>query len=362
MSLITISLCMIVKNEEAVLARVLESVTGIVDEIIITDTGSTDRTVEIAKAFGARVEPFKWVDDFAAARNYSFSKAASDYIMWLDADDYLKPKDIAIIQQLKRTIDPSICRVTMPYVLSRNAQGEVLTSLRRNRIVRRDCGFEWIGAVHEYLNAYGTYLDSEAEVQHDKDKAYTDRNLRIYRSRQEKGEAFNIRDLYYFANELKDHGVYDEAAAHYETMLRTGEGWVEDNIQACLKLSTCYESLGQPELRVQTALRALTYDKPRPEICCSIGNALFDAGSYSTAAYWYELATTIEAPSTMGMSDRAASTWYPHLQLCLCYDRLGQHVKAHEHNEEALKLFPGHSSMLHNRKYFQDAHGLEPLH
>ncbi|WP_245850751.1 glycosyltransferase family 2 protein [Paenibacillus herberti] len=358
--MITISLCMIVKNEEAVLARVLESVKGVPDEIIIADTGSTDRTVEIAKSFGARVERFEWVDDFAAARNFSFSKATKDYILWLDADDYLNQKDAVMLKNLKQTLDPAISRVTMPYVLSRSASGEALSSLRRNRLVRRDCKFEWIGAVHEYLNAYGQHLDLDAEVQHDKDKAYTDRNLRIYRSRREQGEEFNIRDLYYFANELKDHGHNDEAAIHYETMLRTGEGWVEDNIQACIKLSACYSALNQPELRLQSALRALSYDTPRPEVCCSIGNALFDAGSYTVAAYWYDLAVTTEPPATMGMSDRSSSTWYPHLQLCLCYDRLGLYSKAHTHNEEALKLFPGHPSMLHNRTYFKDTHGLLP--
>ncbi|WP_235680371.1 glycosyltransferase [Paenibacillus albicereus] len=358
MSLVTISLCMIVKNEEAVLGRALSSVREVVDEIVVADTGSSDRTREIASSFGAKVEPFEWIDDFAAARNFSFSLATMDYILWLDADDYVEPQDAERLLELKRTLNPDVCRVTMPYVLSRGVDGEPLSSLRRNRLVRRDCGFRWIGAVHEYLEAFGPHLDSEAAVQHDKDKAYTDRNLRIYRQRRERGEAFSVRDLYYFANELKDHGFHDEAALHYETMLRTGEGWVEDNLQACAKLAACYEALGQPELRLQAALRALAYDKPRPEGCCSIGNALLDSGSYATAAYWYEQALKAEWPATMGLSDRSAGTWYPHLQLCLCYDRLGLFAKAHEHNEAALRLYPEHPSMLHNRAYFQQAHGL----
>ena len=74
--MITVSLCMIVKNEERTLRRCLDSVRGLMDEIIIADTGSTDRTVEIARDCGAAVCTFPWCDDFAAARNFAFSKAA----------------------------------------------------------------------------------------------------------------------------------------------------------------------------------------------------------------------------------------------------------------------------------------------
>ena len=73
--MITISLCMIVKNEEKVLARCLDSLVSLVDEMVIVDTGSTDRTREIAAGYGARVYEFDWVDDFSAARNFAFSKA-----------------------------------------------------------------------------------------------------------------------------------------------------------------------------------------------------------------------------------------------------------------------------------------------
>lgn len=82
--MITISLCMIVKNEESVLARCLDSVRHLVDEIIIVDTGSTDRTKEIAQGYGARIIDFPWNDDFSAARNFAFSHATMDYIFgWM---------------------------------------------------------------------------------------------------------------------------------------------------------------------------------------------------------------------------------------------------------------------------------------
>ena len=85
----TLSLCMIVKNEEAVLSRCLESIKDAVDEIIIVDTGSSDATKEIAKKYTDLVYDFKWINNFSAARNFSFSKASKDYIIWLDADDVI---------------------------------------------------------------------------------------------------------------------------------------------------------------------------------------------------------------------------------------------------------------------------------
>ena len=88
--MISISLCMIVKNEEAVLARCLDSVADLVDEVVIVDTGSTDRTREIAAKYTDRIFDFKWVHDFSAARNYAFSLASCEYIYSADADEVLK--------------------------------------------------------------------------------------------------------------------------------------------------------------------------------------------------------------------------------------------------------------------------------
>ena len=78
-----ISLCMIIKNEEKTIARCLDSVKDLVDEIIIVDTGSTDKSKEIVSKYTDKVYDFEWVEDFAKARNFSFSKATKDYIMWL---------------------------------------------------------------------------------------------------------------------------------------------------------------------------------------------------------------------------------------------------------------------------------------
>jgi glycosyltransferase involved in cell wall biosynthesis len=105
-----VSLTMIVKNEEANLPHCLASVEGIFDEIVVVDTGSTDRTREIAREFGAKVFDFEWIDNFAAARNEALSHATGDYAFWLDADDVIEPEQreklVALLAGLTRPMSP----------------------------------------------------------------------------------------------------------------------------------------------------------------------------------------------------------------------------------------------------------------
>lgn len=87
--MISISMCMIVKNEQDILARCLDSYAGTYDELIIVDTGSTDNTKEIAAHYTDKIYDFEWINDFSAARNFAFSKAGCDYIFSADADEVL---------------------------------------------------------------------------------------------------------------------------------------------------------------------------------------------------------------------------------------------------------------------------------
>ena len=130
--MITISLCMIVKDEEDVLARCLQSVKGLADEIIIVDTGSSDRTVEIARAYTEKIYFYPWQDDFSAARNFSFSKAEMEYCMWLDADDVIKEKDREELLKLKEELDSSVDVVMLPYQTGFDSAGRLPSAILEN--------------------------------------------------------------------------------------------------------------------------------------------------------------------------------------------------------------------------------------
>ncbi|MCD7708747.1 MAG: glycosyltransferase family 2 protein, partial [Clostridiales bacterium] len=104
----TISLCMIVKNEEEVLERCLTSLEGLMDEVIIVDTGSSDGTREIAKKYATIFREFEWNDDFSAARNFAISLASCDYIYFADADELLDEENREEFRKLKQVLMPEV--------------------------------------------------------------------------------------------------------------------------------------------------------------------------------------------------------------------------------------------------------------
>ncbi|MFM9282412.1 glycosyltransferase [Paenibacillus jiagnxiensis] len=349
---------MIVRNEEEVLENCLNSVADLVDEIIIVDTGSTDRTKDIAKRFNARIFDYTWTDHFADARNFAFQQATQAYILWLDADDVLMEEDRGKLRKLKATLDYSVDAISMFYNTGFDLNGNVTFRFRRHRIVKRECYFKWHGAVHEYLQVGGNILTTDIAVSHRKHSSKalpkSDRNLRIYERLIAEGRQMTPRDLFYYANELREHGQAEKALEYYEKFLETGQGWVEDEIRACQFMADCYSVLGRKEESLLSCLRSFTYDRPRPDSCCTIGDHFLTSRKYEAAIYWYEQALEFEGKDLPGFSHMSLTTWYPYLQLCVCHWNLGNLSKAKECNEKAAAYRPDHFSVIHNRKLFEE--------
>jgi len=161
---ISISLCLVVKNSEKTLTKCLESTKGIVDEIIIVDTGSTDRTKEIASQYTNRILDFEWNNDYSAARNYSFSQATMEYILWLDPNDSLLLADRKKLFKLKRSLDRAIDSVSMLYQCEKANSANPGYSLRRNNLIKRSKQFHWVGTENNYLNVQGTICSSDIVI------------------------------------------------------------------------------------------------------------------------------------------------------------------------------------------------------
>ena len=355
--MISVSLCMIVKNEEKVLQRCLESVKDLVDEINIIDTGSSDRTKEIASRYTDRIYDFKWIDDFAAARNFSFSKATKEYTFWLDADDILLPDDQEKFLKVKETLEPIYDSVKMVYALDRSTTGEFSNSLMRNRLVKTEKGYKWIGKVHEYLEVIGTVFTSDICVTHLSIKTgKTDRNLRIYEKQKEEGVPFSPRDLYYYGNECYELGEYKKAFESYRAFLDTEKGWVEDCIGAYDKGGECLLQLGREKEAELFFYESFVHDLPRANICCKLGYLYLSQRKYYQAVHWYRTASEADynrVKNTGAIVNAAYYTWLPHLQLCVCYDAMGKYEQAFYHNEMARLYNPMHPSVLSNKEYLE---------
>ncbi|KGX89274.1 beta 1,4 glucosyltransferase [Pontibacillus marinus BH030004 = DSM 16465] len=361
----TISLCMIVKNEEEVLENCLKSVKKACDEIIIVDTGSTDETKEIAAKYTDKVIDFEWVDDFSAARNFSFSHAKMDYILWLDADDILKTKDLKKLLTLKKNLDPSVDAVSMFYHLAFDEHGNPTFNLRRNRLVKRERNFKWHGVVHEYLEVSGNIIGSDIAITHNKQKKKNTsieggRNLRIYEKKLKRGEPFTPRDLYYYANELKDNHHHKKATLYYKEFLATKKGWVEDEIMACINMADCYRRLGEKDEELNALCKSFQYDLPRPEISCRLGEYFMGKKDYQSAIFWFNTAINTKQKDNGGFQKPAYSTWFPHLHLVLCYWETGNMEMSYEHNKMAEKFIPNDPSVEFNNNFFKDYFKQEP--
>lgn len=241
----TISLCMIVKNEERFLARCLSSVQGIVEEIVIVDTGSTDSTIEIAKFFNATVVSFNWVNDFSKARNEALKYAKSDYILVLDADEYLD-EDHA---QLMKPLDKDAYFINIRSAL----KGGISTVHPVIRLFRNCPELKFTGKIHEQIlvpSEKGLSTEyTQLLVHHDgylldviAEKNKQERNLAMLLAELKENETgftlFNLRIQY------KTMGKYKQAIAMLEKAfpLSTGYSYVSKLISSLIQ---CYMELGE---------------------------------------------------------------------------------------------------------------------
>lgn len=147
---IMLSACLIVKNESKHLKRCLESIKGIVDEIVVVDTGSTDDTVEIAKSYGATIGHFEWCDDFAAARNHALELATGNWILWIDADEELTPESKHAIQ--RALVRPHFGGFAIEIVNFTDDESDAAQYVHNPvRLFRADERIRFTGRVHEQV-------------------------------------------------------------------------------------------------------------------------------------------------------------------------------------------------------------------
>lgn len=351
-----ISLCMIVKDEESVLSRLLDSVKSGVDEIVIVDTGSTDATKEIAARYTDKIFDFVWTDDFAAARNFSFSKATCEYAMWLDADDYVDSENLERLMKLRKQlaenpVDGVYCR----YDVAFDEKGNPTYYFFRERILKMSTSPVWVGCVHECIVPGKNVEFSDFTVKHLRsDKPRGKRNLDIYQKNISKGLQLDARNLFYYGRELFNHKLYLEAEAVLKKMIYSDEGWFVNKIEACKVLADCYTVMKNEQKALEILYKSFDFGPPRASVLCKIGHIFRAQKKWEQAIFWYSNALNcknysylgdFESPDTRGIT--------PLIYLTQCYYFCGNTEKSLECHKAAADINPDDPSVVYNDKFFK---------
>ncbi len=280
----TISLCMVVRNEEMVLERCLQSTAHLVDEIIIVDTGSTDQTKEIAARFTEKIYDLPWQDDLSAARNLAFSKSSCEYLFWMDAGDVISSENQALFLQRKPSFTADV--ILLPCYTEQDEPYQQQVSFYRERLLRR-------AAIHERMLFPRTVQKEEIAIWHPKQSMQDlDCNLQTYQKQLAFGVPFMGREQYHYARKLMEHAAYQAAITAFSRFLEDGKGWDVDCAEACLCRADCYLALQQPEKAVQSVCQSFQYATPTAAACCRIGRYFQEKQKLETADFWLELAVS----------------------------------------------------------------------
>ncbi|MCC9294201.1 glycosyltransferase [Clostridium sp. WLY-B-L2] len=294
----SISLCMIVKNEEDVLIRCLESVKYIVDEIIIVDTGSTDSTVEIAKKYGARIFYYKWDDSFSSARNYSLEKATKEWILIMDADDEFEKKDSDKLLELVNNKN-SQTYVYFLRTLSYSGDRPTFESVTMNlnvRLIKNGKGYKFVGDIHEQIvpPPNHTYHSQDVKVENIrfyhygylneiiKNKNKRKRNMNLI-SRSLEQNSNNSFMLFNMGNEYYAMAQYKKALEYYMKSYKSFVPQEGFSSKLMLRIVSCNQVLKDYEVEYKFIDEGLKYYPNFTDLEFIRGNTLMGQGKYLAA-------------------------------------------------------------------------------
>jgi len=347
----SVSLVLIVRDEEAYLERCVKSFGDIYDEFIVVDTGSVDKTVEIAKKLGARVEHFEWIQDFSAARNYACSLATKDWILMPDGDEYLgdgiDPRTIiTVLEKASDNLDNLLIEDRTLL------HGKVIMRHFVNRLFRNKKEVRWQNRVHETLNVPFNrlakipdifFIHENSQKREPGMRLSTQRNdeyISILKKDLEENPN-NARALFYLANTYNERQAYEDALKSYDQYFKIAV-WDEETAQAYYNASFAAKKLEDFDLQRELLFKAMEKDHRRAEVYIQLGDLAQSKGKTNEAIHWYKTACRCEKPDpTLFLSESAYSD-EPWWKLAQIYLGLKKAEEACYCAEEAAKINPEH--------------------
>ncbi len=332
--MISISLCMIVKNEEQVLARCLDSVKDLMDEIIIVDTGSTDRTKEIASKYTDQIYDFEWIFDFSAARNFAFSKANCDYIYSADADEVLDAENFAKFKELKETLLPEIEIVQMKY--GNQLQFNTIYNFDeeyRPKLFKRLREFVWEAPIHEMVRLQPVIYDSDIVITHLPTSEHGSRDLAAFRRATGGGYSLSKRLHNIYAKELFIAGTEDDViqAMGFFEEASMEEGRSQDEICEAFLVVARGARLTGDTVKFLKYITKVVGEFPCSEGYYEMGEFFLAQQDLTEAALWYYNAC-YEAEPVLDIRLGGKTSLE---KLAYCYEQMGMEELAQEYLAKA---------------------------
>jgi tetratricopeptide (TPR) repeat protein len=356
---LTISLCMIVKDEEQMLPRCLEAVRPAVDEIIVVDTGSTDATMDIARSFGARVIERPWTGSFAEPRNVSFDAATSDWIIYLDADEVLVADDVERLRELTGQTWREAFHLIETSFVGELGDGAAIVNTAL-RVFRNRPEYRFSGTIHEQIyktlpsDVPGRVGHSSVRIEHygylEDTRAVKDkstRNLSLLLEERNSGAPatpflhFNLGCEYAAAGDTAK--AITELTSAWELIVAAGE--VHSTFYSPSLLSTLIRALrlsGQPAEAISFAQTGLGYFPAYTDLLLEQATSHLDLGERDAAQAQYERCVAQgDAPASFG-GLVGSGTYLPRLALAkLALDR-GDADEAVAHLDWSIDHHPGY--------------------
>lgn len=331
--MITISLCMIVKNEERILARCLDSVKDLVDEIVIVDTGSMDATKQIAVGYTDKIYDFSWIDDFSAARNFAFSKATKEYIYSADADEVLSEENRQKFLLLKETLFPEIEIVQMKYGNQlQNGTVYNFDEEYRPKLFRRLRSFVWEEPIHEMVRLTPVIYDSDIVITHRPEQNHAGRDLANFRKQIARGRQLSRRLYGMYARELFLAGEekdFLEAENYFRAEVSSPDRSMDEITEGCCVAARAARLRGDTVAFFKHTSKVIAGDGCS-EICCELGHFYEASQDLEEAAVWYYNAV-YETQPVLALGSGGEE---PLQGLIRCYEQLGFPEQARSYAKE----------------------------
>lgn len=351
-----ISLCMIVKNEESVIERCLKTVKDIVDEIIIVDTGSTDKTMKIVNDFTDKVFYFEWTDSFADARNYAASKATGKWILTLDADEFVDSNNLSeVIEKLKNEEDTKDAYAVRIYNFV-GGFGEQIVQHKSLRLYKNEPDIKYYRAIHEQIGRSDGSLtsgDIDLVVYHSGylsktivEKNKSDRNTPLVHKELEKSENKGF-DYFNLGNELFSIGKIEEALdafkKSYINKPAFGYGWVGITV---VQIINCLIQLNRFKEALEVVADSEKIWTTTADFKCMKANIYFQQHRYDDSAE--ELLDVLKKPDfyTNFIMSIDFGELYPHIMLGKIYALMKDYQKSFHHFSNALNINRTHTEVI----------------